>query len=560
MKELMYRLDGHKVDLMPYAVFAAHLFTAKNEWVDRIYTDKIVADYVSRESCNEYKKSAENKAQMTLDKIDRHNSKNGKRKSDATLQYIKKAHKHLISNLDETRTFTYPHFIFVHNVSCFDEIDDFDEYENDAALRRYLCYSILSHIAQGNTVDKLLENIYGRENFLDAAPYNTDLTFPAYMYMIWNSVISYFETLKGIERAYLSQYVGSVSKYKVSEEKIEKCFKKGKSPLRDYFMGKINVAEFNCARVQKYMNRPSDFEVDYLYLFLSKGSSSIKKEVSNASLNIRHMASEFATFNTFRSDMELMYDLAEASSVGIFDLFEIQSYIEDAIADKQRAECRLRDAERDKQATERQLIKCKNKLEATNNEIIKVRDENKALKVYKSNTEELDKLREKVEELKNELKQVKIEKDNIEKESTEQKRKNAKLLRDVRVIDAYKSVYGELNVAEDDDEDDIEVEAISEDQMIEELKGLKIGIVSCEKSIMDKFEKLGFEDVYLIDAENSVNLNKSYDIVVTMADYAAHKIAYAANKMVESTGAISMYYSGCNIHKIIEALYKYLNK
>lgn len=59
--------------------------------------------------------------------------------------------------------------------------------------------------------------------------------------------------------------------------------------------------------------------------------------------------------------------------------------------------------------------------------------------------------------------------------------------------------------------------------------------------------------VYLIDAENSVNLNKSYDIVVTMADYAAHK-------MVESTGAISMYYSGCNIHKIIEALYKYLNK
>ena len=67
MKELMYRLDGHKVDLMPYAVFAAHLFTAKNEWVDRIYTDKIVADYVSRESCNEYKKSAENKAQMTLD-------------------------------------------------------------------------------------------------------------------------------------------------------------------------------------------------------------------------------------------------------------------------------------------------------------------------------------------------------------------------------------------------------------------------------------------------------------------------------------------------------------
>lgn len=45
------------------------------------------------------------------------------------------------------------------------------------------------------------------------------------------------------------------------------------------------------------------------------------------------------------------------------------------------------------------------------------------------------------------------------------------------------SVYGELNVAEDDDEDDIE-----------ELKGLKIGIVSCEKSIMDKFEELGLPD------------------------------------------------------------------
>lgn len=560
MKELVYKLDGYKLNLMPYAAFASHLLASKEEWIDRIYNDKCLSEYVSRESCHEYKQNAENRAKKTLDQIDRHNNKNGKRKSNATLQYVKKARSYLIDTVDETRTFTYPHFIYLHNISCFDDEDDSDGYTNDATLRRYVCLSVLSHIAQGKTVDKLLENIYGREDFLDAAPYNTDLTFPAYMYMIWNSVILYFETLKGVERVYLSQYVGSVSKFKIPEEKIEKCFKKGKSPLRDYFTGKIKISEFNCLRAKKYMNRPSDFEVDYLYLFLSKGSANIKRDVSNASLNTRRMASEFATFNSSRADMELLYDLADASSIGAFDLFDIQSYIENAIADKQRAECRLRDAERDKQATERQLIKCKNKLEATNNEIIKVRDENKSLKVYKSDTEELDSLRKKLDELKEELKQVKVERDSAERESTEQKRKNAKLLRDVRVIDAYKSVYGELNVVEDEDEDNTELEAITEEQMIDELKGLKIALVSCERSILDKFDKLGFEDVYLIDAENSVNLNKSYDIVVTMADYVAHKIAYAANKMVENTGAISMYYSGGNIHKIIEALYKYLYK
>lgn len=551
MKELTYNLDGVKVNLMHYALYACFIVSSPSLAMPDDREKNSLNRYFREMLWEESDDDNEQKAPVS--------KKDEKHESNITLQYLAESRNYVADHFDELRTFTFPHFIYVNHLRCFSFDVNLDIFKNEGSLRKFLCAGVASAIGLGYTADDFIKGIYGRDDIFKDAPYSTDLTFPAYIYMIWNSIISYFETLKGMDKIALGNAAVSLFKYKVPAEKIEKCFKGTKSPLRQYLTGKITLDEYNSQRTKLYKNRPNDFEADYLYLFMSKGSSNIKRDVSNVSLNTQRLAVDYATIIGWRSDLETVKDMIDRSLQGEYDLFDLSDNYKNAVADKEREETRHRETERKRQALERQLQKCKTKLDDSNSEIIALRDENKSLKKNKKLNDEVTSMQEKVKRLEAELISVKKEKKEAENESAEQKRKNAKLLKDIRTLEAYKMLFGDIYEAADDTEEE-EVSTVSESDMIEELKDLKIALACYEKAVLDKLNELGFNNVYLVDSENGSCLTKKYDIVVIFSDYISHKVAYASRKMAENIGAMTMFYEGSNVHKFIEALYKYLNK
>ena len=300
-----------------------------------------------------------------------------------------------------------------------------------------------------------------------------------------------------------------------------------------------------------------------MYLFMSDGSASIKKDIKTNSTLVKRfgMLMSGKVMDSMLADT-FSYTLKRAYRTKTSGLFDVYNLLDEAEANKNKALEEVEDYKKRNEQLERQILKNKNRSEARSSSFEELQKQNKELKskLGEALKNDTTKLTSEIESLREEIAALKKENNGLSLEIADQKKKNSKLMKDTRKLEIYVDTYGELNTASDDDTADEEISGVTYEEMLDELIDLKIAVVTCSPFIMDKFRGAGFKNVRFIDEENSAALDYKFDVLIIFADYCTHKICYSARNMADKMGAFRMYYTGANIEHLVRSLYNMINK
>ena len=407
-----------------------------------------------------------------------------------------------------------------------------------------------------------LESIYGTLDPMNELRYRTDLSLGIVAWLLINWAVEIIHGKHGKLRLHeiMRRHMGKVTY--IDESYLDKMVKGKNSKFIKYLEGKISAKELIASRNKKYKTRVTDYQLDQIITARKIGGAKLNKYLDIIDSDDLQYLEERYTWNWKR----LMIFIEEAYKHSMSDTENGLAYKDSKI---EQLESKLKDTQSEKESLlekinqiETQDERKRRKVEQLKSEVDALKNKVKELEKHKKLNESVDRFTAQINNKNEEIKELKNKLKQQERDLNETKRKYSETRKEARLLEVYKEYFGDLYI-EDDEAVELldEAKNISFNDMVETLKDYKFIICSYDLNnrLEQEFTKLGIQAL-IFNGENNPVINGQFDIAIIHATFCSHSMMYMTKNRAEQLGAVSLYFSGANVEKMLRAVYNELQK
>lgn len=411
------------------------------------------------------------------------------------------------------------------------------------------------------SLEDILVNIYDSLDPMAGLKYRTDLSLGIITWLVLNWSVGVLNNMVRSSRVPL-ELQRDVAKIQPLSEDVLNKFAKGKnSKFIQYLEGKITSEKLIADRNKKYKTRITDYQLDQIVTARKVSGKKLNKYLDTLTEDDLDWYSETFTYNWTRYlyHVDKVYRYTMDKDTPAFKLF--------SLVEEYKEKLEAANKEIDNKSTEIEQLrfqddKKKRKVEQLKSEISILKKNNTELSRNKKINESVVDLKDKLNSKDEEIKQLQSELIALNRELKETKKKYSDTKKEARLLEVYRDYFGDLYTEDEDTEVLLEeTKDTSFEEILSTLKDYKFVICSYDLNhrIEQDLAKLGL-NALVFNSENNPAINSQFDIAIIHATFCSHSMMYMIKNKAEQLNAVSLYFSGANVEKMLRAVYNELQK